>query len=183
MLPLSLFLVSFPLLLPLSFSLISFPLVLHFSLPLFFSLISFPLMLPLSPFLSPFPLISFPLVLTPPSSHFPSCLLPPHLISPPLQNLSEIMQSTRDAMEWSLSQMDRQVGLSFASHFHFALAGLLYRGFSHSLSTVRTRAQDLLTTLFFMHTPELNSTLRYVVSTLGYVVTTLRYVDVVSTLG
>ena len=69
------------------------------------------------------------------------------------------MQNTRDSMEWPLSQMDRQVGLSFTSHFHFALAGILYRGFSHSLSTVRTRALDLLTTLFFMHSPELSSTL------------------------
>lgn len=82
-------------------------------------------------------------------------LLVPHS----LQNLSEMMQATRDLLEWPLTQMDRQVGLSFSSHFHFALAGLLYRGFSHCLSTVRTRAQDLLTTLFFIHSPELNSTL------------------------
>jgi len=69
------------------------------------------------------------------------------------------MQTTRDLLEWPLSQMDRQVGLSFTSHFNFALAGLLYRGFSHSLSTVRTRAQDLLTTLFFIHSCDMNSTL------------------------
>ena len=65
-------------------------------------------------------------------------------------------------MEWPLSQMDRQVGVSFTSHFHFALAALLYRGFSHPLSTVRTRVQDLITTLFFIHSPKLNSTLRSV---------------------
>ena len=57
-------------------------------------------------------------------------------------------------MEWHLSQMDREIGISFSSDFNFALAGLLYKGFSHSLSTVRTRTQELLTTLFFIHSPE-----------------------------
>lgn len=38
------------------------------------------------------------------------------------------MQPTRDAMEWPLSQMDREVGISFSSDFNFALAGLLYKG-------------------------------------------------------
>lgn len=74
------------------------------------------------------------------------------------ENLRDVMQDTRDSQEWSLSQMDRQVGLSFTSHFHFALAGLLYRGFSHPLSNVRTRSLDLLTTLFFMHSPDISAT-------------------------
>ena len=64
------------------------------------------------------------------------------------------MQPTRDAMEWPLSQMDREVGISFGSNFHFALSALLFKGFSHPLSTVRTRAQELLTTVFFLHSSE-----------------------------
>ena len=72
----------------------------------------------------------------------------------PPQNLEEIMQPTRDAMEWPLSQMDREVGISFGSNFHFALSALLFKGFSHPLSTVRTRTQELLTTVFFLHSSE-----------------------------
>ena len=64
------------------------------------------------------------------------------------------MQPTRDAMEWPLSQMDREVGISFGSNFHFALSALLFKGFSHPLSTVRTRTQELLTTVFFLHSSE-----------------------------
>ena len=69
------------------------------------------------------------------------------------QNLAAVMQPSRDTMEWPLSQMDREVGISFSNDFNFALAGLLYKGFSHPLSTVRTRTQELLTTLFFIHSP------------------------------
>ena len=78
-------------------------------------------------------------------------MLPTLMLS---QNLEEIMQPTRDAMEWPLSQMDREVGISFGSNFHFALAALLFKGFLHPLSTVRTRAQELLTTVFFLHSSE-----------------------------
>ena len=69
------------------------------------------------------------------------------------QNLAAVMQPSRDAMEWPLSQMDQEVEISFNNDFNFALAGLLYKGFSHPLSTVRTRTQELLTTLFFIHSP------------------------------
>ena len=70
------------------------------------------------------------------------------------QNLEDVMQPTRDVMEWPLSQMDREVGISFNSNFHFSLSALLFKGFSHPLSTVRTRTQELLTTVFFLHSSE-----------------------------
>ena len=44
------------------------------------------------------------------------------------QTLSSVMQSSREEMEWSLSQMDRGVGISFSSDFNFSLAALLYKG-------------------------------------------------------
>ena len=84
-------------------------------------------------------------------------------VCPHVKNLAAVMQPTRDAMEWPLSQMDREVGLSFSGNFHFALAALLYKGFSHPLSTVRARTQELLTTLFFIHSPK--ETLRYMDTT------------------
>ncbi|CAI8022725.1 Neurofibromin [Geodia barretti] len=72
------------------------------------------------------------------------------------QTLTSAMQPSREELEWPLSQMDREVGISFSSDFNFSLAALLYKGFSHPLSTVRTRTQELLTTLFFIHSPDVS---------------------------
>lgn len=49
--------------------------------------------------------------------------------------------------------MDRQVGISFASDFHFALTALLYKGFHHSEVVVQQRAMTILGKLYQLHTP------------------------------
>ena len=49
------------------------------------------------------------------------------LLSPP-QILASAMQPSREELEWPLSQMDREVGISFSSDFNFSLAALLYKG-------------------------------------------------------
>jgi neurofibromin 1 len=72
------------------------------------------------------------------------------------ETLASVMQSSREEIEWPLSQMDRGVGITFSTDFNFSLAALLYKGFSHPLSTVRTRTQELLTTLFFIHSPDVS---------------------------
>ena len=49
--------------------------------------------------------------------------------------------------------MDRQVGISFASDFNFALTVLLYKGFHHPMVVVRQRAMTILGKLYQLHTP------------------------------
>ena len=44
------------------------------------------------------------------------------------QTLAFVMQPSREELEWSLSQMDRKVGISFSSDFNFSLAALVYKG-------------------------------------------------------
>ena len=50
------------------------------------------------------------------------------LYSAELQTLASAMQPSREEIEWGLSQMDREVGISFSSDFNFSLAALLYKG-------------------------------------------------------
>lgn len=42
-------------------------------------------------------------------------------------NISEVMMSTREKLEWHFKQLDHAVGLSFRSNFHFALVGHLIK--------------------------------------------------------
>lgn len=86
------------------------------------------------------------------------------------RTLQEVMQPREEALEWALGQMDRGVGISFSSEFNFAVAALLYKGFSHPLSTVRTRTQELLTTLLLIHSPDRGkSTLELTTNNLAYI--------------
>lgn len=44
------------------------------------------------------------------------------------QTLASVMQPSREELEWPLSQMDREVCISFSSDFNFSLAALVYKG-------------------------------------------------------
>lgn len=47
------------------------------------------------------------------------------------RSLSSVLLNARDSLEWHFKQLDSSVGLSFRSHFHFALVGHLIKGFRH----------------------------------------------------
>ena len=80
----------------------------------------------------------------------------------------DVVHSTREALLWPLNQLDREVGISFDSDFNFALSALLFKGFSHPLSTIRTYTQELLTTLFFLHSPQNSDALQITENNLAY---------------
>ena len=82
---------------------------------------------------------------------FPS--LRPLPLPSPLQPLSEVVYTTRAALEGHLQEMDRHVGISFASDFHFALTAVLYKGFQHPVVVVQQRAMTILGKLYQLHTP------------------------------
>lgn len=84
------------------------------------------------------------------------------------QMLVDVVHSTREALLWPLNQLDREVGISFDSDFNFALSALLFKGFSHPLSTIRTYTQELLTTLFFLHSPQNSDALQITENNLAY---------------
>ena len=60
---------------------------------------------------------------------FINCLYVHNILFPTeQQTLANAMQPSREEIEWPLSQMDREVGISFSSDFNFSLAALLYKG-------------------------------------------------------
>ncbi|XP_055848107.1 neurofibromin isoform X2 [Episyrphus balteatus] len=62
-------------------------------------------------------------------------------------NISDVMLSTREPLEWHFKQLDHAVGLSFRSNFHFALVGHLIKGFRHPTPTTVSRTSRVLTML------------------------------------